>query len=78
MAQFNIHNSKVEQLNESGNNYAFAGKSETNAVTEKGNVVQTMGTGNEVQVDKPKEGLWSLLWEKIKGWWKWIVTWAVG
>jgi hypothetical protein len=72
MTTFNIHNSRVEQLSDSGNNYKFAGKAETNAVSEKGNVVQTTGTGHTVQVDKAKDGFWSMLWGKIKAAWKWF------
>jgi hypothetical protein len=72
MTQFNIHNSKIEQVNASGNNYKLVSDSGNNAVLEKGNIVQTTGTQNRVQVDH-KDGLWAMLWEKIKGLWKWIV-----
>jgi hypothetical protein len=71
MTQFNIHNSKVEQVNDGGNNYKLVSDSGNNAVSEKGNIVQTAGTQNKVQVDH-KDGFWSMLWEKIKGLWKWI------
>ena len=40
-----------------------------NAISDKGNVVQTMGTGNTVQIDQPKDNFWSTLWEKLKAWW---------
>ena len=44
----------------------------TNAVTESGNVVQTSGTSNRVQVDRPKESFWGTVWKKIKACWKWL------
>ncbi|AMV26693.1 hypothetical protein VT84_20000 [Gemmata sp. SH-PL17] len=77
MSTFNINNSKVEQLNDTGNNYKFAGKSENNTVAEKGNVVQTTGSENKVVVDKPKaeepkEGFWAQAGKKLLGLWKWI------
>jgi hypothetical protein len=43
-----------------------------NAISAKGNVVQTVGAGNRVQVERPKESLWSMLWAKIKACWKWL------
>ena len=68
MSQFNIRNSKIEQLNESGDNYKLVSKDGNNAVTERGNIVQTAGTRNKVQVDH-KVGFWSMLWGKIKSLW---------
>jgi hypothetical protein len=73
----------VQQLNQTNNNPAEvnmqfnqtnnnAGEV-NNAISEEGNVVQTMGTGNTVQVDHPEERFWRTLWEKIKAWWKWLV-----
>jgi hypothetical protein len=44
-----------------------------NAISEKGNVVQTIGTGNTVQVDSPKENFWGTLWKKVKAAWSLIV-----
>jgi hypothetical protein len=76
MSTFNINNSKVEQLNDSGNNIKFAGKAENNTVAEEGNVVQTTGAENKVTVDKPKEepkeGFWAQAWKKVVVCWKWI------
>ena len=40
MSEFNIQSSKVEQLNDSGNNYKLVSKDGNNAVSEKGNIVQ--------------------------------------
>jgi hypothetical protein len=54
MTHFNISGSKVEQLTGSGNNYRLVTDSGSNAVSEQGNVVQTTGTGNKVEVDRPK------------------------
>jgi hypothetical protein len=70
MTQFNITNSQVEQLTDSGNNYKLVSDSGNNAISAKGNVVQVAGDENKVQVDHKKEGFWSMLWKKIKSWWK--------
>lgn len=40
MTQFNISNSKIEQLNDKGNNYKLVNESGNNAVTEKGDITQ--------------------------------------
>jgi len=71
MSQFNIQNSKVEQLNDSGNNYKLVSRDGSNAVSDKGNIVQTAGTQNKVQVGH-KDGFWFMLWTKIRGLWKWF------
>jgi hypothetical protein len=70
MTQFNITNSQVEQLTDSGNNYKLVSDSGNNSIVEKGNVAQASGTENKVQGDPKKEGFWSMLWKKIKSWWK--------
>ena len=44
-----------------------------NAISEKGNVVQSVGPGNIVKVEPPKENFLAMLWKKIKGCWKWII-----
>jgi len=72
MTKFNISNSQVEQLSDTGNNYKFAGKAENIALSEQGNVVQTMGTGNKVQMGNPEKGLLAMIWKKIKAGWKWL------
>jgi hypothetical protein len=56
------------QFNQTNNNLGDV----NNAISEKGNVVQTVGAGNKVQVDHPKQSLWSMLWTKIKACWKWV------
>jgi hypothetical protein len=57
--QFNQHNHNAGDVN--------------NAISGKGNVVQTVGTANTVKVSGvKKEGLLALLWKKVKGAWKWI------
>jgi hypothetical protein len=43
-----------------------------NAISERGNVVQSVGSENRVQVDHPKENIWMALWKKIKAGWKTI------
>jgi hypothetical protein len=43
-----------------------------NAISEKGNVVQTVGSQKTVRVEQPKESFWTTLWNKIKACWKWI------
>jgi hypothetical protein len=57
--RFNQHNHNTGDVN--------------NAISAKGNVVQTTGSGNRVQVDHPKTGIWSWIWKKIKGCWKWFI-----
>ncbi len=54
------------QFNQTNNNAGDV----NNAISEKGNVVQTMGTRNKVQVDSPKESFWGTLWKKVKACWK--------
>jgi hypothetical protein len=66
MASFNIRDSKIDQLSESGNNYQFTNESGNNTVSENGSVVQTEGRDNRIQVNKPAESLWSSLWAKAK------------
>ena len=43
-----------------------------NAITQKGNVVQSVGDENTVKIEQPKESFWSTLWKKVKGLWKGI------
>jgi hypothetical protein len=71
MAEFNIENSKVEQLNDAGNNIKITGNSGHVAISEQGNAVQTEGAENTVNVDHEK-GFWTLMCEKIKGCWAWL------
>jgi hypothetical protein len=70
MSNVNISHSKIEQMSDSGNNYKFAGKAENIALSEQGNAVQTTGTGNKLQVNKPEKGLWTVIWRKLKAAWK--------
>jgi hypothetical protein len=56
------------QFNQTNNNTGDV----NNAISEKGNVVQTTGAGNKVQVDRPKDSFWGTLWQKVKGCWKWL------
>jgi hypothetical protein len=57
------------QFNQTNNNL---GGDVNNVIAENGNIVQSTGDQNKVEVDKPKSGFWSELWAKIKGAWKWI------
>jgi hypothetical protein len=72
MSEFNIHNSKIEQLNDAGNNYKFAGNADQNLVVEKGNAVQSHGDHNKNAITEPKKGFWSQAWSKVVACWKWI------
>lgn len=72
MTEFNIQGSKIEQLNDKGNNYKFAGKAENLAVSGSDAVVQTAGAGNTVKVEHPKASFWANLWKRISACWKWL------
>ena len=76
MTEFNIRNSNIEQMTDSGNNYKITGASGNVAISEQGVTVQTVGDQNKVQVGK--ESFWALLWSKIKACWKWLVGWFGG
>jgi hypothetical protein len=69
MAQFNIANSKIDQLNNKGSNFKVTGAAGNVAVSEQGNVVQTVGSGNRVQTGVDKPDFWSVLWTKLKAFW---------
>lgn len=57
------------QFNQQNNNR----RDVNNAVAERGNVTQTLGVGNRVAVDQPKDSLWSMLWKRIKAVGKWLL-----
>jgi hypothetical protein len=57
------------QFNQTNNNSGDV----NNAVSGSGNVVQSVGDDNKVQVDQPKKNFWGALWEKIKAGWKVLV-----
>jgi hypothetical protein len=60
------------QFNQTNNNAGDV----NNAISEKGNVVQTTGTRNrtgDVRVDHSKESAWGTIWKKVKACWKWLV-----
>lgn len=71
MTTFNIQDSKIEQLNEQGNNVKVAGASGNVVVSQNGDVTQTAGEGNTVQVEQ-KPGFFAALLKKLKAFWKWI------
>jgi hypothetical protein len=44
-----------------------------NAFSEKGNVVQSIGDRNKVEVTQPvKQRFWSMLWGKAVACWRWL------
>lgn len=73
MTNFNIQNSKIEQLNESGNNYKIQG-SGNNTISENGNVVQVVGDNNKVPFAEPKKSVISTLLGKLSLAWKWLTS----
>ena len=73
MAEFNITNSTVEQLNDTGDNVKIAGNTAP-VVVSGSEVVQTVGDGNMVEVTAPKApSFWSQAWDKAKASWKWFI-----
>jgi hypothetical protein len=74
VAEFKITNSKIEQLNDNGDNYKVANNSAPVAISGQG-VVQTAGEGHDVKADQKPEGptLLMKLWEYIKAGWKYVV-----
>ena len=72
MAEFNISNSKIEQLNNEGNNHKIANNSAP-VVVSGGDAVQTGGKNNMVEVaQKEKPSFWAKAWEWLKGIWSGI------
>lgn len=41
-----------------------------NAISEGGNVIQSVGSENRLRVENPKETFWAMLWKKVKSLWK--------
>jgi len=72
VTKFNIQNSQVEQLNNSGDNLKLTSSSGNNAVSQKGSAVQTDGAKSKVMVGTPKEGFWSTAIAKLTTCWKWL------
>lgn len=54
------------QFNQTNNNKGDV----NNAISEKGSVVQSIGSQNRVQFSHPKEKIWLALWKKGKAVWK--------
>ena len=68
MGNFNISNSKVEQLNDTGDNYKIMGTQGPVAVTHQdGQSIQATGNENRVSVDKPKPGFLESAFKRLKG-----------
>jgi len=72
VAEFNISNSKIEQLNDAGDNLKISNNSAP-VVVSGSDAVQTSGTNNMVEVaPKEKPSFGEKVWEWVKGCWKWI------
>jgi hypothetical protein len=74
VTNFNIQNSKIEQLNDKGDNIKLVSESGNNAVSQAGNVTQTSASasGGSARIESPKEeGHLAWLWGKVKAgfWW---------
>lgn len=69
MAEFNISHSKIEQLNDVGDNVKIANNRAPVVVSEK-EVIQTTGDGNKIQVERTEDSsLLSKFCDWIKGLW---------
>jgi hypothetical protein len=66
MAEFNVSNSKIEQMNDTGDNVKITGNQGSVAITKDGQIAQTSGTGNTVEVNKPQSNWLKKLWNWIK------------
>lgn len=72
MAEFNISNSKVDQLNDAGDNIKVTGNQGAIAFTDQnGQTTQITGNENKSVVNKPESGIWGKLWKKISGLFGW-------
>lgn len=69
MTKFNIVNSKVEQMNNSGNNYKTS--ADNYAISSQGDVVQLVGDSSQ---SYDNSAFWPQLLNKIKSCWKFIVS----
>lgn len=56
------------QFNQTNNNKGDV----NNTITESGNIIQSEGNENRIQVDRPKDNLLSTLWKKVVVCWKWV------
>lgn len=66
MSNFNIKNSKIEQLNEKGNNYKLSSDAGNNVVSDSASIAQAQGSENRIQIAQARENLWLALWKRIK------------
>ena len=72
MAEFNISESKIEQLNDTGANYKVANNSAPVTVS-GGDSVQTTGSGHKVRAAlSQKPSLAAKLWGWARRAWQWI------
>lgn len=72
MSQFNISGSSVGQLNDQGNNYQQTSGSGNNALSEKGDAIQSDGIQNRLEVGHSKPNFLPMLFGKLKSLWKWM------
>jgi hypothetical protein len=54
------------QFNQTNNNKGDV----NNAISEGGNVIQSVGSENRLRVENPKDTFWTTLWKKVKSFWK--------
>jgi hypothetical protein len=66
MTQFNITNSKIDQLNDKGDNIKVGENTGNIAVSQTGTAVSSSGAASRVQASIPKTGVLTTLWKWIK------------
>ncbi len=74
MAEFNIQNSKVEQIGDSGDNYQVKDNSGKAAYSQSGKVARNQGDNNKSQQKQPTPSIWLVIWNKFKALLRWIVA----
>jgi len=62
------------QFNQNNNNKGDV----INAISHKGDVVQTVGERNSVKVEQSKSTFWSALRNNALRLWKWLKHWKIG
>lgn len=62
------------QFNQNNNNKGDV----INAISHKGDVVQTVGTKNSVKVEQAKSSLWGQIRNAVLKLWAWAKSWFVG
>jgi len=72
MTTFNVNNSKIDQLNDTGNNYQLSSTSGKIALSIHGSAVQVDGENNRVAVDHQKTDCLTKGWNVLKQAGKWL------